>query len=430
MLSFLETKDFLCKLLNGTHSSEDENYNINYEIHRRFPGDSTSTPTNTILDSELRTLYDKVNTYDIHDATLYNANYYEIAIDTDSYLFRRNESFDTLTDTTNGLTYELGLVSPEYSLYLIAFLGEKRNESLENRRLYPTDRFRHFTYYRIQDSENSLTLAELLPKLTREFSLKITSTNLFSLGEFRKQATAYCFEFMLETQFSLIEYKDLTSILMRPRLLRNRTECLQLDKAPLRTYNEDVVDYYKMALSSNDPYNKYISFYHVLEYYYDEVFKNNLIKDLKSKITHPDFSYKKDDKIYELAQFVKNRWRADLEGGQGDELESLKYVIAEYVSISELKNRIEMYDPNSSTYYQNTKVPFCDAPAIHWNDTTSIITLLAKRIYFTRNSLIHSKSSKNNQRYKPFKNETQLQKEIPLIQSIAELVIISSSNLM
>ena len=430
MLTFVETKEFLCKLLNGTPSTENENYDISYEIHRRPMGESTSIPTNTVLDSELRTLYDKIATYEIHDAALYNDNYYEIAIDFDSYLFRRNDSFDTLTDTTNGLTYELGFVSPEYALYLIAFLGEKRSESLENRRLFPIDRFRHFSYSRIPDTENSLTLAELLPKLTREFSLKITSTRPFSLNAFRKQATSYCFEFMLETQFSLIEYKDLTSILMRPRLLRNRTECLQLDKAPLRTYNEDVVDYYKMALSSNDPYNKYISFYHVLEYYYDEVFKNNLIKDLKSRITHPDFSYKKDDKIYELAQFVKNRWKADLEGGQGDELESLKFVIAEYVSISDLKNRIETYDTNSSTYYQNTKVSFCDAPAIHWNDTTGIITLLAKRIYYTRNALIHSKSGKNNQRYKPFKNEAQLQKEIPLIQSVAELVIISSSNLM
>ena len=431
MLSFKDTKDFLCKILNGTPSTENDDYNIIYDLqHRISLSSSTPTVPNTILDSDLRTLYEKISTYDLQDAALYNNNYYEIALDVDSYFLRRNESFDILTDSTNGITYELGLLSPEYSLYLISLLGEKRSESIENRRMFPIDRFKRPLYYHLTDEEKTLTLNDLLPKLLREFSLKITSTSYCTFNQFHTLSTSYCFEFMLKTQISLIEYKDMQSILIRPRLLRNHIESFQLDKAPLRIYNEDVVDYYKMAISSNDPYNKYISFYHVLEYYYDEVFKTNLIRDLKDKLTHPDFSYKKDEKIYELAQFVKNRWKADLEGGQGDELESLKYVIAEYVSIDDLKTRINSYDASSLTYYQTTKVSFCDAPTLPWNDASSIITVLAKRIYYTRNSLIHSKSGKNNQRYKPFRNEAQLNKELPLIQSIAELVIISASKTM
>lgn len=54
---------------------------------------------------------------------------------------------------------------------------------------------------------------------------------------------------------------------------------------------------------------------------------------------------------------------------------------------------------------------------------------MAKRIYFTRNSLVHSKSGKNQERYKPYKDESELKKEIPLVKAIAELIIINSSKI-
>ena len=131
MLSFKDTKDFLCKILNGTPSTENDDYNIIYDLqHRITLSSSTPTVPNSILDSDLRTLYEKISTYDLQDAALYNNNYNEIALDVDSYFLRRNESFDILTDSTNGITYELGLLSPEYSLYLISLLGEKRSESI------------------------------------------------------------------------------------------------------------------------------------------------------------------------------------------------------------------------------------------------------------------------------------------------------------
>lgn len=84
-----------------------------------------------------------------------------------------------------------------------------------------------------------------------------------------------------------------------------------------------------------------------MEYFYDEVFKRKMVTDLKNKITHPDFSYKDEDKIYEIAMFVKNRLRMNDETGQGNELESLKYVLNEYVSVDDLKARINIIDSKS-----------------------------------------------------------------------------------
>ena len=211
--------------------------------------------------------------------------------------------------------------------------------------------------------------------------------------------------------------------------MRNRLDTIQIDTPPLRKYSEDVVDYYKQALASNDPYIKFISFYHVMEYFYDEVFKQKLVTDLKNKITHPDFSYKNEDKIYEIALFVKNRLRMNDETGQGNELESLKYVLNEYVSIDELKTRISVISINALNYYQTNKVAFCNALIISWSDSQGVFTQIAKRIYFTRNSLVHSKSGKNKERYRQYQDEKQLQLEIPLVKAVAEAIIINSSKI-
>ena len=75
------------------------------------------------------------------------------------------------------------------------------------------------------------------------------------------------------------------------------------------------------------------------------------------------------------------------------------------------------------------KVAFCKAPTIPWNDSEGVYNQIARRIYYTRNSLIHSKSGKNRERYKPYKDEKELQKEIPLVRVIAEMIIINSSKI-
>lgn len=95
-----------------------------------------------------------------------------------------------------------------------------------------------------------------------------------------------------------------------------------------------------------------------------------------------------------------------------------------------MRTRIESIDSEALQYYKENKVSFSNAPTIGWSDNQGVITQIAKRIYFTRNSLVHSKSGKNKERYKPYKDEKQLQKEIPLMKAVAELIIINSSKIM
>ena len=335
----------------------------------------------------------------------------------------------TSDDSINGISYEVGYPTAEYSLYLLMLIKDAMNQQQgRNSRIPPMRLRRPFERY-FGEGEN--TLETILPKMIGEFSLKIvnTSGNYKSLNILRKMKTSFEFEFMYKTGNSLVEFLDILDMFPMDNGIRSRTSETQIDTPPLRKYTEDVVDYYKQALASNDPYIKYISFYHVMEYFYDEVFKRKMVTDLKNKITHPDFSYKDEDKIYEIAMFVKNRLRMNDETGQGNELESLKYVLNEYVSVDDLKARINIIDSNALNYYQNNKVAFCNASVIGWSDSQGVFTQLAKRIYFTRNSLVHSKSGKNKERYRPYQDEKQLQLEIPLVKAVAEAIIINSSEI-
>lgn len=64
-----------------------------------------------------------------------------------------------------------------------------------------------------------------------------------------------------------------------------------------QSVNPEILEFYSMALTSEDPFTMYISFYHIIEYYFDEVYQKKLLDDMREKITSPDFSYKNDKKF-------------------------------------------------------------------------------------------------------------------------------------
>jgi len=81
------------------------------------------------------------------------------------------------------------------------------------------------------------------------------------------------------------------------------------------------------------------------------------------------------------------------------------------------------------TYYENNNVDFSKGPKLKFNDD-GVYTAMAKRIYFTRNSLIHSKSNRKSQTYRVSTHRDILKNEIPMLEAISELVILNSSEIM
>jgi len=440
MATFYELKQLIGRVFGIREMDDNEDdiiidFSGNLRFRRYAQCNNDKQPETSIVlkNSEIFELYNNVINTSYLESELYSSSKYEVGVNIDRMRIHGNDITQKFEDLENGLEYELSSASAEFCVCLLLQLIDKMNEQ-DNRfpRGLPVRLRRPVDYTNFWDENGDITLKNVLQSLVNEVSLKIKNCKetQVTLLQYRKYKTSFIFEFMYKSNIAITEYNDIMDVFQMNSLMRPRADISQFDSVPLREYCSDVVDYYKLSLASHDPYIKYLSFYHIMEYFFDEVFKNKMVNDLRDKITHPDFSYKNEEKIFEIAKFIKNRWHTNDESGQGDELESLKFVLNEYVPIDELRTRIESIDSEALQYYKENKVSFSNAPTIGWSDNQGVITQIAKRIYFTRNSLVHSKSGKNKERYKPYKDEKQLQKEIPLMKAVAELIIINSSKIM
>ncbi len=426
MVTYYEVKELVCRLF-GYRDIEINDDDISVVMRNRHL--SGSDYSFVIKNEELKEIYDRTCQVNDNGLEMFTGYRYEVAIDVDYPMMRRQEFPILSNDEENHIKYEIGFCSIEYCIYLLCMIIEKSHQENKRRVVLPMKLRRVIDGRFIMEENEELDWKRVLTQGLRELSIKIYDENANNIEKFRIKKVAYIFEFMYKSERAVLEYTDLEDMFPIRGFQRNIVDIATVETIPHREYINDVVDYYRLAFSSTDPYIKFISFYHVMEYFYDEVFKKKIVADLMGKITHPDFSYKNEDKVYEIATFVKNRMRMNDESGQGDELESLKYVLKEYINIEQLKDKLKQIDLESISYYQNNKVLFCKAPAIPWNDAEGVYTQIAKRIYFTRNALIHSKSGKNRERYRPYKDEKSLQKEIPLVRVIAEMIIINSSRI-
>ncbi|WP_157162504.1 hypothetical protein [Cylindrospermum stagnale] len=103
--------------------------------------------------------------------------------------------------------------------------------------------------------------------------------------------------------------------------------------------------------------------------------------------------------------------------------------------IRDLVAEINQADSQLLNYYISTKVSFSGGETVNFNnqDEQNIYTTLAKRIYSTRNAILHSKEGMSKEtgkknKYTPFIDDHVLSKELPLMQLISEQIILSTSD--
>lgn len=204
-------------------------------------------------------------------------------------------------------------------------------------------------------------------------------------------------------------------------------------EVPKLFYNPELIEQYNLALSSTDPFIKFIGYYHVMEYFFDEVYNNELINSVKEILLHPSFSTKKPKELSKIVDTVRKKTRANQDSFQGTELEALELTIKEFVSLDKLHDDLEQYTPELISYYKSHEISFSKGDTIDIDNYTNekLPKKIAARIYKTRNSLVHHKSNttrvKERGIYHPFKDEDELSKEIPLMRFISEAIIIKSA---
>lgn len=426
MATFLEIKQVLKEIFN-LESEVDETCDIIIPTSR-----FSSRESDIILSNiDLKNAFDNFQNYNTDKLELSTQKYREVALQHLGPMARGFTIIEPIVDSENGLTYSIGPASSEYSIFLLNEIADRfkaeGRRSIGDLRSRIRIILRHNTR-RDFENENSM---EILADFLRATTMKISSTETFSISKFRDFASSFEFQLIYKKGIAVSEYTELEEMysLGNPLIHYSREE---INTPPLRLYNKEVLDYYTMAMETRDPFTMYISFYHVIEHYFDTIFRKKLTESIKEKITHPDFSYKNEDKLYQLAKYIKKHMNSDDNSGKGNEFESLKYVLMEYVPLTELKNQIVSTNPNVVDYYQNNLVPFTTSnkTKIAWADTQGAYTNIATRIYETRNALVHSKSEQAANQYRPYKNKKDLVLEIALIKSVAELVIINSSEIL
>lgn len=337
---------------------------------------------------------------------------------------RLMEKYIDINDSQNRIHYELSKASDEYILMLLEKLSDL-NMLREFRRGFVMGRA-----FINEKERESKDFFEFLKALFRQIdTLKIKSEENKSYSEFEKLSNSYLFNLAFNLEIPVIEVKGIDEFISSERIASIRRK-EEIDP-PKRRYIPDLVYHYQMAISSDSPFLQYISYYHIMEHFFEKIYNEELIRLVQYEISNPNFSIKRESDIKKVIKVIKKKLQSHREEFSVNEKEALELVLLRYIDIEKLKRKINEYDSSLLEYYKNEEVSFSGGSKINFEliQHKDIIKKISSRVYKTRNSLVHSKDT-DISKYVPFKHDKKLIKEIPLMRFIAEEIILMTSELL
>ena len=363
------------------------------------------------------------------DSILHRDQYYETHVSFEipqpflifRHIFGSSEKEIKKEDRDKELTYEISAPTDEY----LVFILQRIIENEHGQRIMPPISSR--ILHEFEDTKDLLALLKhLIPRL---YTLKITSGNIHNFNQFVDLSNSFIFSLAYNLDISIIETKFIDKIMRSNRLSRIRRAKFGDVDPPRRKYIADLVYHFQLALSTDSALLQFMSFYHVLEHFFEEIYSQDLIDATRDKITNPGFSYRRKKDLKDLIKFIEKKSRQRGEDFSYNEKEALMLTLEKYLNIENIKTQIEKYDKTLVDYYKNNVVKFSNGDKVDFtlNQQEQIFKNLASRIYETRNSIVHSKEG-NKPRYVPFKHDKELIKEMPLLRFVAEDIIINTSE--
>lgn len=375
----------------------------------------------------LREAIAKLSSYkNDQDFELFDDKYFEVSVVQSSRIYFVGDDEINKKDTVNKLEYNLSNSSDSYLIQVIKQLQPLSNSTNSNRPIF-FHRLRNRRYnsgYENADLFDSLK--EIIPRFQ---TLKIRAETSKTKQEFESLTYAFLFNLSYNTDLSYLPsslIEDLTRSIRIGKIRRSKIEDVD---CPKRKYENDLILFYQKGISSESVDLQYLSFYHILEHFFEKIYNDEMIKSIKAELTKPSFSYKRNKDVSELIKVVQDKLKYKNEEFQINEPEALRLVLDKFVlDFEEVKNEIFSYDPNLLDYYKSNDVSFSKGNKVNFTeDREKTLKNLRERIYKTRNSIVHSKET-DRERYLPFKHDRILQKEIILMRIIAEKIVIESSR--
>jgi len=279
--------------------------------------------------------------------------------------------------------------------------------------------------------EGTISVFDLLKLSFPVLTLKIESDQDRSLETLISYANAFFFQISYNLDVAYVPRRYLEEIVRTTRIRRVRRSRPDELEAPKRSYIPDIVYHYQMAVAADSPALEFISYYHVLEHFFEAVFTDDLIRKVRNKVTLPGFSYKRKKDVKDLIDDIVHSFKFQRDNVSIDERKALELTLGKYVDVTQLATEIKQYDKSLIEYYRTKSVTFSvgDTVNLELPNSEQVLPHLASCIYKTRNAIVHSKDTEKA-RYKPFEHDNLLVKEIPLIRFIAELTIITTSDIL
>jgi hypothetical protein len=356
---------------------------------------------------------------------LYSGTTYEILISRTTNFFSNPnylEKLKSIEDFHNNLSYSISDISSElYLLFMQTFI-EKNQDIAYFLRPFPRE------IIELMANHQNIELMDLLSKNFRFFSLKIQSTEKKTQDFFHSLVISHLFDITYRTNIIFVPFHSMEVIFKSYRSFSDHRE--KFFEPPRKIYDPTVVSYYQMARTTENPSLKFLSFYQILEFFFNVDYYDSMMNNIKEKLAHPSFSYTNDKSIQELISLINNQFRTNKSPKTKTEQERLiTLLLKNFEDFSSLTDQLNILDTTLIDHYLKNQVTFCNGKTIDFNnsDRQQICEKLASRIYNIRNAIVHSKEDNDN-RFIPFRHDKELFREMPLIQLLSEEVIIKNSQ--
>jgi len=417
--------NWMSEIFRGTMEQNENGYVVsprNGEADERF-----ELPMSQIENS-IQKLTSKT---EFEETALFDEHSYEILVKQENLArltplaMRLREGNLVKRDDENKITYKLSKPTDEYLLFLIYKLSKIAPLKLS----FDLNSIFRFARIRPRERVETSVFDLLKASSSRYLTLKIESERNKSINDFVKFSNAFFFQLSYNLDLAIMPQRFLSDFVRTSRIEQLRRTSIDELEAPKRFYPRDLIYHYQLAVASDSPPLEYLSYYHVAEHFFDAAFNDDLIERVKDKITQPDFSYKRKKDIKGVIDLIGKSLKFRGENVVFSEQEALRLTLEKHVDTNILLEKVREYDPNLVEFYRNNQVPFSDGDTVNLEsgDSAQIISLLAKRIYKTRNAIVHSKDG-DKVRYIPFEHDKLLVMEVPLARFIAELIILRNSN--
>ena len=339
-----------------------------------------------------------------------------------------NRTTKLFEDKENHLTYELSSPSPRMIVAILKYAITKNNDIINEIR----SRTRRSYWLRERSmKDNSLWFLyeSIIP---RYISLKMIPESGYSLDRIDGITMCTSFSFNYAYNLGRVIYQtdnveDIYNLYSSGRVRRGKSEEME---PPKKKFIPELVSFYLRATSGDSRDYQFLSYYHILEFFFVKVFLDSVVAQIRGELTHPSFSYKRDKDIKGLYNKVKKVVRESSVQSGINESESLKLTLKKFVpDLLRVRDNLNGVSTTIVDFLKTETGPF-SKNTINFDipDLDLVYANIAGRIYSTRNAIAHSKETDTKEKFIPFKHDGELLNEVLLIRIVAEEVIINSSK--